>query len=177
MPTVARPPSRCLTRLRQCLQPVTPAPIVADRQSVRLDATGLTIDVATFERLLGDGTPETLERATALYRGDLLDGIGLRDAAFEDWLLVERQRLRHRVEEALTELIAQSLATGAREPIGKDAGLGGLTRPLPAFKCDESAGLGRLALHRTYSNQQKARQPSESNPRIRKLLAPTSSAA
>src|SRR5215470_376920 len=104
-----------LTNLRQCLQPVTPAPIVADRQSVRLDAAGVTIDVATFERLLGSGTLETLEQATALYRGDLLDGIGLRDPAFEDWLLVERQRLRHRAEEALTELITQSLATGARE--------------------------------------------------------------
>src|SRR5215813_8416913 len=104
-----------LTNLRQCLQPVTPAPIVADRQSVRLDAAAVTIDVATFERLLGSGTPETLEQATALYRGDLLDGIGLHDPAFEDWLLVERQRLRHRAEEALAELIAQSLATGARE--------------------------------------------------------------
>src|SRR5262245_23559920 len=104
-----------LTKLRQSLQPVTPAPIVADRQSVRLDAAGVTIDVATFERLAGGGTLEALEQATAIYRGDLLDGIGLRDAAFEDWLLVERQRLRHRAEEALTALIAQSLATGARE--------------------------------------------------------------
>src|SRR5262245_55326273 len=104
-----------LTRLRQRLQQVTPPPIVADRQSVQLDAAGMTIDVATFERLLGGGTLDTLEQATALYRGDLLDGIGLRDPAFEDWLLVERQRLRHRAEEALTELITRSLATGARE--------------------------------------------------------------
>ena len=94
---------------------MNPTPIVADRQSVRLDAAGVTIDVATFERLLGGGTLETLEQATALYRGDLLDGIVLREPAFEDWLLVERQRLRHRAEEALTELITQSLATGARE--------------------------------------------------------------
>src|SRR5215475_6062493 len=105
-----------LTKLRQCLQPVTPAPIVADRQSVRLDAAGMTIDVAAFERLLGGDTLEALEQATAIYRGDLLDGIGLREPAFEDWLLVERQRLRHRAEEALTTLITQSLATGAREP-------------------------------------------------------------
>src|SRR5262249_6856445 len=72
-----------LTTLRQCLQPVTPAPIVADRQSVRLDAAGVTIDVAAFERLLGSGTLETLEQATALYRGDLLDGIGLHDPALQ----------------------------------------------------------------------------------------------
>jgi DNA-binding SARP family transcriptional activator len=97
------------------LHAATPPPIVADRQSVRLDAAAVTIDVATFERLLSDGAPEALEQAAALYRGDLLDGIGMRDPAFEDWLLVERQRLRHRVEEALTNLLAQSLAAGARD--------------------------------------------------------------
>jgi DNA-binding SARP family transcriptional activator len=104
-----------LTRLRQCLQAATPQPIVADRQSVRFDATAVTVDIATFERLLGEGTPQALEQATALYRGDLLDGIGLRDPAFEDWLLLERQRLRQRVEEALTALLSQSLAVGARD--------------------------------------------------------------
>jgi len=104
-----------LTRVRQCLRAVTPAPIVADRQSVRFDPVAVTIDVAAFERLLSDGTPEALEQAAALYRGDLLDGIGLRDPAFEDWLLVERQRLRQRAEEALSGLLAQSLAAGARD--------------------------------------------------------------
>ena len=62
-----------------------------------------------------DGTPEALEQAAALYRGDLLDGIGMRDPAFEDWLLVERQRLRQLAEEALTRLLTQSMAAGARE--------------------------------------------------------------
>src|SRR5215470_13311446 len=104
-----------LTRLRHFLHPADPPPIVADRQSVRLDAAAVTTDVATFERLVGAGAPDALEQAATLYRGDLLDGIGLRDPAFEDWLLVERQRLRQRAEEALTELITQSLATGARE--------------------------------------------------------------
>ncbi len=104
-----------LTRLRQSLRSADPPPIVADRQSVRLDAAAMSIDVATFERLLGERTPQALEQATALYRGDLLDGIGLRDPAFEDWLLVERQRLRQRAEEALTNLLAQSLAAGARD--------------------------------------------------------------
>src|SRR5262249_3352379 len=68
-----------LTRLRQCLEPVSPSRIVADRQSVKLDATGFAIDVSRFERLLGDKTPASLEEATALYRGDLLEGIGIRD--------------------------------------------------------------------------------------------------
>jgi TolB-like protein/Tfp pilus assembly protein PilF len=89
-----------------------PPAIVADRQSVKLNPAAVTSDVAAFERLLVDGTPEAVEQATELYRGDLLDGIGVRDPAFEEWLLVERQRLRQRVEEALTELLVQTMAKG-----------------------------------------------------------------
>jgi TolB-like protein/DNA-binding SARP family transcriptional activator len=103
-----------LTRLRHSLA-ADPSPILADRQSVRLDPAMVAVDVSEFERLVGEGTPSALEQATALYRGDLLEGIGVRDAAFEEWLLVERQRLRHAAEEALTRLMTQSLAAGARE--------------------------------------------------------------
>src|SRR5215831_1265003 len=103
-----------LIRLRQCFPSATAPPIVADRQSVRLDPTAVTSDTAAFERLISEGTPEALERAMALYRGDLLDGIGIRDPAFEDWLLVERQRLRRLAEDALGKLMAQSMAAGAR---------------------------------------------------------------
>jgi TolB-like protein len=104
-----------LTRLRQVLQPASPPPIVADRLSVRLDAADLAIDVARFERLVRTGTPEALAEAAALYSGDLLDGIGVRDPAFEAWLTLERQRLRQMVEDALTKLLAQAMAAGAEE--------------------------------------------------------------
>jgi TolB-like protein/Tfp pilus assembly protein PilF len=104
-----------LTKLRQCLPAVSQAPIVADRLSAKLDPSAISVDVAEFERLLRDGAPAALERAMALYRGELLDGIGIRDPAFEEWLLVERQRLRHLFEEALTRQITQSIADGARE--------------------------------------------------------------
>jgi len=104
-----------LTRLRQCMPSAGPPPIAADRLSAKLDPTAVTTDVARFERLVSDGTPASLEQAATLYRGDLLDGIGIRDAAFEDWLLVERQRLRHLLEEGLTKLLSHSMADGARE--------------------------------------------------------------
>ena len=104
-----------LTSLRQCLQsPDSPA-IVADRQTVRLDPATVSTDVAAFERLLGTGTAESIEQAAALYRGDLLDGISVRDAAFEDWLLVERQRLRRLAEGALAALVSRAMAAGERE--------------------------------------------------------------
>jgi TolB-like protein len=103
-----------LTKLRQCLQSAGPV-IIADRLSARLDPAALSIDVAEFERLVSDATPNGLERAMTLYRGDLLDGIGVRDPAFEDWLLIERQRLRQLYEGALSKQLSQAMAQGAQE--------------------------------------------------------------
>src|SRR5215470_16439862 len=104
-----------VSRLRQSLESITPPPVVADRQSVRLDQAALAIDVVLFEQLLRDGTMEAREQATALYRGDLLEGFTIHDAGFEDWLAAERQRLRHSVEEALTKVMAQSMSAGAKD--------------------------------------------------------------
>jgi TolB-like protein/DNA-binding SARP family transcriptional activator len=101
-----------LVRLRAALCTADESPLVTDRQSVRLDPTGLSVDAVKLERLLADRAPEGLEAAVALYRGDLLDSVGVRDPAFENWLLVERRRLRGRVEEALAGLLAHRLATG-----------------------------------------------------------------
>jgi TolB-like protein/DNA-binding SARP family transcriptional activator len=101
-----------LTRLRQC---VDPPPIAADRQAVSLDPAALAVDVARFEQLLAEGTPEALQQAASLYRGDLLDGFGLREPAFEDWLAVERQRLRQAAEDGLSRLMVQAVADNARE--------------------------------------------------------------
>ena len=103
-----------LTKLRQCLPSSRPA-IIADRLSAKLDPAALSIDVAEFERLVGDTSPGGLEQAMTLYRGDLLDGIGVRDPAFEDWLLIERQRLRHLHETALSKQLSQAMAVGAKE--------------------------------------------------------------
>jgi TolB-like protein/predicted Zn-dependent protease len=103
-----------LARLRHLLKASSP-PIVADRQTVRLDFTMVSADVLDFERLIAEGTEVALEQASALYRGDLLDGIGVRDAAFEEWLLVERQRLRQRAEVALMRLMTRALTAGAHD--------------------------------------------------------------
>ena len=69
----------------------------------------MNTDVAAFERLLSVGTPEAVAQATKLYRGDLLDGINISDAAFEDWLIVERQRLRRLLEGTLQRQVAQAM--------------------------------------------------------------------
>jgi len=104
-----------LTKLRQCLPASAQASIVADRSAARLDPEAITTDVAAFERLAGSGSTAALEQAAALYRGELLDGIAIRDPAFEEWLLVERQRLRHLLEQVLSKLLSQALSEGAAE--------------------------------------------------------------
>ena len=57
-----------------------------------------------------------------LYRGDLLEGLVLDEAAFEAWLLSERERLREIVIEALLTVLAHHQAPGrlrrARHPDG-----------------------------------------------------------
>lgn len=78
-----------------------------DADTLALDAAAVTVDVAAFEQAIKEGTPDALERAAALYRGDLLDGLVVEEAAFEEWLLGERERLREVALEALTKLLAQ----------------------------------------------------------------------
>jgi TolB-like protein/Tfp pilus assembly protein PilF len=73
------------------------------------------VDVAEFEQLIGEDTVDSLARAAALYRGDLLDGLDLRDAAFDEWLLMERQHLRDLAREALARVLDQSMAGRARD--------------------------------------------------------------
>jgi DNA-binding SARP family transcriptional activator len=104
-----------LSRLRQLFAFTTAQPVIADRHSVRFDASEVGVDVALFEQLSGDGTTAAWERAARLYRGDFLDGIAVRDPAFDDWLDVERQRLRHAGEQALETLIGRYLEAGAAE--------------------------------------------------------------
>lgn len=106
---------QCLLRLRRSLEPIAPSALVADRRSASLDASMVSVDVGRLEQWLKDGTAQSIERAVALYSGELLEGLGARNAGFEDWLLVERQRLRQLVMESLASLMAMPLAAGWRD--------------------------------------------------------------
>jgi len=100
-------------KLRRSLDCARPSPLLADREFVTLDGEAVTVDVAEFEQLIGTGTPEAIARATTLYRGDLLDGLDVRDSAFDDWLLMERQRLRALARDGLARLLDLQMASGA----------------------------------------------------------------
>ena len=105
--------------LRQTLfalrQAIIPDPFIVEGELVGLRENAVQVDVAAFERAVGQGTRETLREATALYRGELLEGFRVDEAPFDDWLAAERQRLRELALTALERLLALDLTAGALE--------------------------------------------------------------
>ena len=87
-----------------------------DGDALALDLASVEVDAGLFERAVKDGTPEALEHAAELYRGDLLAGFVVDEPAFEEWLLGERERLREVALEALARLLAHQRKTAATEP-------------------------------------------------------------
>lgn len=91
------------------------ASLVIEGETLML-APDVWVDALWFDQLAAEGTPAALEQAAALYTGDLLEGLSLREPPFEDWLLVERERLRERAFEVLARLLRHQAETGATEP-------------------------------------------------------------
>jgi DNA-binding SARP family transcriptional activator len=101
---------QALSGLRKLLPSDTQSALLADGDSLFLDAAGVDSDVARVNRALDAGTRAALESAVREYRGDLLDGFDARSGAFAEWLGAERRALRRRIVEALQRLLAQSHA-------------------------------------------------------------------
>lgn len=103
--------------LRQTLfalrRTIGPDPFVVDGEQVGLREGVVDVDVAAFERAVQEGTPEALAEAAALYQGDLLAGVRVDEAPFDDWLGAERQRLRELALTALEQLLALRRSAGA----------------------------------------------------------------
>lgn len=92
-----------LTEIRKAVGSVT---LRAREGNVALDLRGIEVDVAELHRLAAAGTPDALEQAAALYRGDLLEGFAISEPPFEEWLVSERERLREQAFETLARLLA-----------------------------------------------------------------------
>ena len=109
-----------LSRLRAVVDGPDRRRIVAARETVRLDAGGMEIDLlAVRHRLAGDFVKlptEILEQSAAAFRGDFAEGLELTNCPdFEAWRVAEREdarRLRARLLSALVErhAAAQALA-------------------------------------------------------------------
>lgn len=109
---------QALSSLRRPLDPY----LLITRDTVALNPeTAVFLDVEAFEAGLraaaGDQPAEAraawLEAATALYQGDFLAGIAVRDAPeFEDWMLAQRSRFRELALHALHALTQWHMQRG-----------------------------------------------------------------
>lgn len=78
--------------------------INANDQTVELSPDAVVTDVREFETLVRSGSPEDLRRAVTLLDGDLLAGIDVKDAAWDEWLSGERRRIGNIACDALERL-------------------------------------------------------------------------
>ncbi len=117
-----------LFRLRSAIgdRDADPACLLTTRYDLQLNPEAdVWMDVGAFSSLMStvDTHPhetvsdcpaclEKLARAVALYHGDLLPGFSLDSAEFEEWLVVQRERLHHQVLAALDHLAEAYLAQG-----------------------------------------------------------------
>jgi DNA-binding SARP family transcriptional activator/predicted ATPase len=113
-PQARRGLRQALFTLRKAVATGPPALLIAG-ETVALNSSSVDVDAVEFERWVAEGTPASLERATSLYRGDLLQGLALQEAPFEEWLLAERERLRELALEALAKLLVHQRTAGATE--------------------------------------------------------------
>ena len=104
-----------LAALRKALAGLDPSPLRADGDVLSLDADGVSVDAVEFQAAVSEGSLEGLSRAVALYGRDLLSGLTVRDAAFEDWLDGERARLHTLALDGLAKLVNLHAASGDLE--------------------------------------------------------------
>nr|MCP4300646.1 hypothetical protein [Gammaproteobacteria bacterium] len=95
---------QCLSAIKKSLGDVADLAVQVDRTSVCLKPKMIDIDALEFERLATDAEFESLSDAAALYRGEFLEGISIRDAASQEWLDSERGRFKRQYIEILTNL-------------------------------------------------------------------------
>src|SRR5262249_36268255 len=96
---------QALWALRKTLDGGPPHALRLEDDTVGLEPGVVRVDVTEFERAARSGDAPALARAADLYRGEFLTGIAPREAPFEEWLIVERERLAELAVDALARLL------------------------------------------------------------------------
>ena len=76
-----------------------------DLETVAIDLTSVTSDVASFRRLAGMNSLEDLELAVALYAGSFLSALFIRDACALSWISERRAELQSLLQSCLGSLL------------------------------------------------------------------------
>lgn len=76
-----------------------------DRKRVGLNLELCSIDVSEFLELSESNRRAELEQAISIYRSDFLEGLVIRDVVWNEWLGIERERMKLKYAEILSALI------------------------------------------------------------------------
>ena len=101
-----------LVSLRRELETWAPRLLVAQNETVGLDARFFTADALEFAVLGESADPAVLERAAALYGGQFLVGLDLEVEAFDQWLREQRSRLAALASRVFAGIAEHADATG-----------------------------------------------------------------
>ncbi len=93
---------QALSELRKVLPS---ASLHATTDTVTLDAGYVDTDVRIFQELAESEDTAEREHALSLYGGEFLEGFNPRSAAFEDWLMNQRSRLRESAMELMRRML------------------------------------------------------------------------
>ncbi len=104
--------SKCLTGLRRAVGNGAEALFETDRDGVTLRGGAIDVDVARLRRLAGSDDCEDLSKAARLYQGELLAGFATSEAAYEEWLRIEREATRKTALDVLSRLAEARLGNG-----------------------------------------------------------------
>ncbi|HVF16880.1 MAG TPA: AAA family ATPase [Steroidobacteraceae bacterium] len=133
---------QALASLRKVLPTPAQAALRTDTESVALDATIIECDLGELRNALSGATGTSLRKVLEHYRGELLDGVDARSAAFDDWLSHERLVLRRQVTESLQQLAALCTANDDTE-----GALAACTRLVSLEPLNEAAHRTIMDLH------------------------------
>ena len=83
-----------LSELRAALSKLEKPPINATNETITWDAGSAWIDSNELENAAHSDNDKELHEAALLIRGEFMEGLSIDEAAFENWLAGERERLR-----------------------------------------------------------------------------------
>jgi DNA-binding SARP family transcriptional activator len=172
-----------LLQLRKALASDAPA-LWSDARGLQLTAANVRSDLAALERALELGTREGLHEASQHYRGDLLEGLSVGEAPFDGWLQVERKRVRARMTEGLSQLLALEIQGQrdadalqicmrllALDPLREEA-----HRSLMRLLMRQGRRAAALDHYRTFAASLRSQLGSEPDPLTQQLFAQLESA-